>query len=334
MHTMTSEARPRVLSGIQPTADSFHLGNYLGAVRQWVAMQDDHDAFYFVPDLHALTVEHDPARIRALTYENAALALAAGLDPERTILYVQSHLAEHTELHYLLECATGYGEARRMIQFKEKASGQAHVRLSLLTYPVLMASDILLHDTEDVPVGQDQTQHVELTRDVATRFNARYGETFVVPRAVNPDVAARIMDLSNPAAKMSKSTVVPAGALFLLDPPDVLRRKVMRAVTDTETEVRHDPAAKPGVSNLLEILAACAAGASPGSLAGQFRGYGELKAAVADAVVAAVRPIQERYAALDPSYVDEVLRTGAERARERATATVRRAKRAVGLLPA
>jgi tryptophanyl-tRNA synthetase len=259
------------------------------------------------------------------------VVLAAGLDPRRTTFYVQSHVSEHTELHYLLECATGYGEAHRMIQFKEKARGQAHVRLSLLTYPVLMAADILLHDTEEVPVGDDQTQHVELTRDVATRFNARYGETFVVPRAVNPPVAARIMDLANPTAKMGKSGAADSGTLFLLDPPDVLRRKVMRAVTDTGSEVRYDPATKPGVSNLLEILAACVGG-SPQALAGQFRGYGELKAAVADAVIDVVRPIQERYAALEPAEVDAVLRDGAQRARERAAATVRRARQAIGLL--
>ena len=328
--TTTAIRTRRRLTGFQPTG-RLQLGNLIGALRPMVTAQEHTESVVLLADLHALTVEHDPARLRALTRQNAALVLAAGLDPGRTTFYVQSQVSEHTELHYLLECATGYGEAHRMIQFKEKARSQAHVRLSLLTYPVLMAADILLHDTEEVPVGEDQTQHVELTRDVATRFNARYGETFVVPRAVNPPVAARIMDLANPTAKMGKSGAADSGTLFLLDPPDVLRRKVMRAVTDTDSEVRYDRATKPGVSNLLEILAACVGG-SPQSLAGQFRGYGELKAAVADAVVDVVRPIQERYAALTPAEVDAVLRDGAQRARERAAATVRRARQAIGLL--
>lgn len=319
----------RRLSGFQPTG-RLHLGNYLGAIRPTVKTQGEADSVIVIVDLHALSVEHDPARLPALTRETATVLLAAGADPERATFYVQSHLPEHTELHYLLECATGYGEARRMIQFKDKAAGQSQVRLSLLTYPVLMAGDILLHDTDEVPVGDDQTQHLELTRDIATRFNARYGETFVVPRAVNPPVAARVMDVADPARKMCKSTGNVAGTLFLLDEPDVLRRKVMRATTDAETEVRFDPAAKPGVSNLLEILAACVGG-SPSALAANFDGYGQLKAAVADAVIDTVRPIQRGYGDLDPSYVDKVVRIGAERARPRAAATVRRAKSALGL---
>jgi len=316
---------PTTLTGFKPTGH-LHLGNYIGAVRPTVDAQDRTHAVVLVVDLHALTVPHDPARVRALTTEVAAVLLAAGVDPCRALLYVQSHVPEHTELHYLLECTTGYGEARRMIQFKEKAGQQT--RLSLLTYPVLMAGDILLHRTRDVPVGDDQSQHVELARDVAIRFNARYGETFVVPRAVKPQVAARIMDLSDPTAKMGKSNETDGGTLFLLDPPDVLRRKVMRAVTDTEGEVRYDLATKPGVSNLLEILAAC----TGSSVHTPFDGYRELKSAVAEAVIETVRPVQRRYAELDPTYVDDVLRDGAARARERTASTVSRAKQAIGLL--
>lgn len=331
MPTTATRARTaRRLSGLKPTGH-LHLGNHLGAIRPMVAAQDTSDSVVLVVDLHALTVEHDPAQLAALSAEQATVLLAAGVDPRRTTCYLQSHVPEHLELHYLLECATGYGEARRMIQFREKAAAQAHARLSLLTYPVLMAADILLHDTEEVPVGDDQTQHLELTRRLAQRFNARYGDTFVVPRAVRPPVAARIMDLTAPSAKMGKSSAA-AGTLYLLDPPDVLRRKVMRAVTDPETDVRYDPTAKPGVSNLLEILAGCC-GRDPVTLSGQFRSYGELKSAVADAVVATVAPVQDRYAELvaEPGRVQEVLRGGALRARERAAATVRRAKQALGL---
>jgi tryptophanyl-tRNA synthetase len=323
--------RTRRLTGFTPSGH-LQLGNLIGAIRPMVAGEDA-ASVVLLSDLHALTTEHDPARVRADTLEQATALLAAGVDPRCALFYQQSHVPEHTELHYLLECATGYGEAHRMIQFKEKAAGQAHVRLSLLTYPVLMAADILLHDTDEVPVGEDQSQHVELTRDVAQRFNTRYGSTFVVPRAVNPPVAARIMDLADPSSKMSKSTTRPAGTLFLLDPPSVLRRKVARAVTDAETEVRYDPATKPGVSNLLEILAATAGG-DPATLAGRFASYGELKAAVSDAVVAMLAPIQARHAELarDPGHVRSVLADGAARARETASATVRRAKDAIGLL--
>jgi tryptophanyl-tRNA synthetase len=358
--TAGSSRTARRLTGLTPSGH-LQLGNLFGAIRPMVAAQqattgvdrthaitgmdrthastgvDRTHAITFISDLHALTLDHDPRRLRAITVEHATLLLAAGLDPARSILYAQSQLREHTELHYLLECATGYGEAHRMIQFKEKSAGQAGVRLSLLTYPVLMAADILLHDIDEVPVGEDQSQHLELARDVAIRFNDRYGATFVVPRAVNPGVAARIMDLTDPTRKMSKSqsrTDTPAGTLFLLDPPDVLRRKVMRAVTDGEREVRYDPVAKPGVANLLEILAACHGG-DPAELAAGFAGgYGALKAAVADAVCEELRPIQARYAELagDPGYVRGVLADGAERVRDRAAATVGRARQAIGLL--
>ncbi|MBX6769054.1 MAG: tryptophan--tRNA ligase, partial [Actinomadura rubrobrunea] len=251
------------------------------------------------------------------------------------LFFVQSHVPQHTELHYLLECTTGYGEAQRMIQFKEKSQRGGPVRVSLLTYPVLMAADILLYDADEVPVGDDQSQHLELARDVAERFNGRYGPTFTVPKAVMPPVAARVMDLAAPDRKMSKSVPSPTGVLRLLDEPQVLRRKVMRAVTDTGTEVVYDPEGKPGVSNLLTILAACT-GDTPQAAAERFDRYGVLKEAVADAVVATLAPVRERYLELadDPGYVRAALRDGAERARDLAADKVRQAKSAIGLLPA
>jgi tryptophanyl-tRNA synthetase len=324
---------PRRLTGFTPSGD-LHLGNYFGAIRPIIAEQTLTDTVVFVSDLHALTLEHDPALVRRRTLEFATLLLAAGADPEACLFFVQSHVPEHTELHYLLESATGYGEAQRMIQFKEKSGRQEQVRVSLLTYPILMAADILLYDTGEVPVGEDQRQHVELARTVAQRFNARYASVFTVPAAVNPPVAARIMDLTAPTAKMSKTAPAPAGVLRLLDEHDVLQRKVMRAVTDAETTVTYDPARKPGVSNLLDILAACTDG-DPHRLAGRFDRYGELKQAVADAVVAVLAPIRDRYLRLaeDPRPVHEALRAGAERARELAAAKVRQVREAIGLLP-
>ena len=324
----------RRLTGFTPSG-SLHLGNYLGAIRPIIAEQRSTDTVVFISDLHALTVEHDPAEVRRRTLEVATLLLAAGADPGACLFLVQSQVPEHTELHYLLECTTGYGEAQRMIQFKEKSRRQEHVRMSLLTYPILMAADILLYDTDEVPVGEDQRQHVELARDVASRFNTRYGPTFTVPRAVNPPVAARIMDLTAPADKMSKSFSAVGGALRLLDEPDVLRRKVARAVTDGGSEVAYDPDGRPGLANLLTILAACT-GDDPVRLAGRFGRYGELKRAVADAVVAVLAPVRERYGELaaDPAYVGSVLRDGAARAREEAGRKVREAKAAIGLLPA
>jgi tryptophanyl-tRNA synthetase len=322
----------RRISGFTPTG-TLQLGNYLGAIRPTVEAQYDTDSLVFISDLHAMTVGHDPARLPAQTLEVAALLLAAGLDPDRSPLFVQSQVTEHTELHYLLECATSYGEAHRMIQFKEKAARQQQVRLSLLTYPVLMAADVLLYDVDEVPVGEDQSQHVELARDVATRFNGRYGETFVVPKACHPPTAARVMDLSDPTAKMSKTNPNEAGVLRLLDPPEMLRRKVMRAVTDTCREVRYDPDGQPGVANLLDILGACV-GDPPAALAPLFSSYGELKTAVADSVVAVLVPLQQRYRdlAADPAAVLAVLRDGRDRARARASVTVARARVAVGLL--
>jgi tryptophanyl-tRNA synthetase len=321
----------RIISGFKPTG-RLQLGNYLGAIRPTVAAQDGAESLVFVANLQALTVEHEPARLRERTLEVATVLLAAGVDPARSTLFIQSQVPEHTELHYLLESATSYGEAHRMIQFRERAANREQVRLSLLTYPVLMAADVLLYDVDTVPVGEDQSQHVELARDVAVRFNGRYGTTFVVPTASNPRSAARLRDLSDPGAKMGKSNASEAGVVFLLDSPTVIRRKVARAVTDNRMEVRYDPERQPGVANLLDILAACVDD-TPTALARLFSSYGELKAAVADTVVSTLAPVRERHAELaaDPAGVRAVLRDGAERARAYGAGTVRRAKEAIGL---
>ncbi|MER7761310.1 tryptophan--tRNA ligase [Streptomyces sp. NPDC097619] len=331
----------RIFSGIKPTGH-LTLGNYLGAVRQWVEVDQhraDADPVFCVVDLHALTVEHEPARVRRLSRQAATLLLASGLDPERCTLFVQSHVNEHTRLAYLLECTATDGELRRMIQYREKTAGAAAagqgVRLSLLTYPVLMAADILAYGAEEVPVGEDQRQHVELTRDLAVRFNQRYGHTFTVPRAVLPRVAARVMDLQDPRSKMGKSHASTAGIVYLLDDPATVEKKVMRAVTDNDGEVRYDREAKPGVSNLLDVLAACTGG-EPEALAAGYDSYGALKKDTAAAVVELLRPVRERHAELvgDPARVDAVLASGAGRARELARPVVDRAYRAIGLLPA
>ncbi|MGV9291807.1 tryptophan--tRNA ligase [Streptomyces sp. NPDC003719] len=328
----------RVFSGVKPTGN-LTLGNYLGALRRWAA-EDQHrsDALFCVVDLHALTVDHDPARVRRLSRQAASLLLAAGLDPELCTVFVQSHVDEHARLSYLLECVATDGEMRRMIQYKEKAARERErggsVRLSLLTYPVLMAADILAYGTDEVPVGHDQTQHVELARDLAVRFNQRYGHTFVVPRATNPAVAARVMNLQEPDSKMGKSDDVGPGIVYLLDEPDVVRKKVMRAVTDSGREVVYDREGRPGLANLLEILAACT-GAEPEVLAGGYDSYGALKKDVAEAVVEVLRPLRTRHRELcaDPGYVEGVLREGAEKARTMARPTVDAAYRAIGLLP-
>ncbi|MER6346088.1 tryptophan--tRNA ligase [Streptomyces sp. NPDC001595] len=329
----------RVFSGVKPTGH-LTLGNYLGAMRRWAAV-DQHraDALFCVVDLHALTVEHDPARVMRLSRQAATLLLASGLDSERCTVFVQSHVDEHARLSYLLECVATDGEMRRMIQYKEKAARErvrgGSVRLSLLTYPVLMAADILAYGTDEVPVGDDQTQHVELARDLAVRFNQRYGHTFVVPRATSPEVAARVMNLQEPTSKMGKSDDVGPGIVYLLDEPDTVRRKVMRAVTDSGQEVVYDREQRPGVANLLEILAACTGG-NPEALSGVYESYGALKKDTAEAAVEALRPVQERHKELcaDPGYVEGVLRDGAERARAMARPTVDAAYRAIGLLPA
>ncbi|MGI8627689.1 MAG: tryptophan--tRNA ligase, partial [Geodermatophilaceae bacterium] len=249
--------RPRVLSGIQPTADSFHLGNYLGALRHWVALQDSHDAFYCVVDLHALTVEPEPEALRRRTRASAAQLLALGVDPTRSTLFVQSHVRQHTQLTWLLECITGYGEAARMVQFKDKSAKSAdRVTVGLFTYPVLQAADILLYHADAVPVGEDQRQHLELTRDLAQRFNTRLGQTFTVPEPYIVKETARIADLSDPGKQMSKSDLSAAGRIELLDDPAVNAKKIKSAVTDTGREISYDPENKPGVSNLLVILSA------------------------------------------------------------------------------
>ncbi|MGW7069625.1 tryptophan--tRNA ligase [Streptomyces sp. NPDC054855] len=328
----------RIFSGIKPTGH-LTLGNYLGAVRQWAEV-DQHraESLFSVVDLHALTVDHDPGRVRRLSRQAATLLLASGIDPERATVFVQSHVDEHARLSYLLECVATDGEMRRMIQYKEKSAIErargGSVRLSLLTYPVLMAADILAYGADEVPVGDDQVQHVELTRDLAVRFNQRYGHTFVVPRATYPKVAARVMDLQDPLSKMGKSGDAAAGIIYLLDEPEVVRKKVMRAVTDGGSEVEYDREAKPGVSNLLEILAACEGG-SPEGLSGVYESYGALKKDTADAVVETLRPLQAKHKELvvDPAYVEQVLRRGAERAREMSRPTVDTAYRAIGLLP-
>ncbi|MFD9322118.1 tryptophan--tRNA ligase [Streptomyces sp. NPDC060053] len=328
----------RVFSGVKPTGH-LTLGNYLGALRQWAEV-DQHraDSLFCVVDLHALTVDHDPARVRRLSRQAATLLLAVGLDPQLCTVFVQSHVDEHARLSYLLECVATDGEMRRMIQYKEKSGRERErggsVRLSLLTYPVLMAADILAYGTDEVPVGDDQAQHVELTRDLAVRFNQRYGHTFVVPKATHPAVAARVMNLQEPTSKMGKSDDFGPGIVYLLDEPDVVRKKVMRAVTDSGREVVYDREERPGLANLLEILAACTGG-EPEALAGAYASYGALKKDTADAVVEVLRPVQARHSELcaDPVHVEGVLRDGAAKARAMARPVVDSAYRAIGLLP-
>jgi tryptophanyl-tRNA synthetase len=322
----------RVLSGVQPSGE-LHLGNYLGALRPWVAHQADNDAFYCVVDLHALSQDYDPKTLAARTLETATHLLAVGLDPVQCTLFIQSHVPEHPRLAWLLECTATYGELKRMTQFKEKGGESESVRVGLFTYPVLQAADILLYDAERVPVGDDQRQHLELTRDVAIRFNHHLGDTFVVPTAAVPTVAARVMDLQEPTRKMSKSVTSPLGTVLVFDPPEEIERKVRKAVTDTETTVRYDVAAKPGVSNLLELLAA-ATGGSPADLAAGYNSYGPLKADVASALVELLRPVRARYEELkaDPGHVVAVLAAGAAKAHVVAAATLDRAMRAAGLL--
>lgn len=323
-----------VFTGVQPSG-RLTFGNLIGALLPARRLQETADCLFCVVDLHALTVAHDPARIRKRSREVATLMLAAGLDPDRAVIFCQSHVSAHTELAYLMECTATVGELSRMIQYKEKAAQQRSVRASLFTYPALMAADILAYQVDEVPVGDDQRQHVELARDLAIRFNRAYGDTFTVPRGVHPEVAARLKDLADPTAKMSKSAGHDAGVIRLLDPPELVRRKIMRAVTDDRGLVRYDPDGQPGVANLLGLLAACTGG-DPARLAERYDRYGALKTDVADAVLAVLEPIQRRYEdlAADPDAVDAVLADGARRAAERAAPTVAAARRAIGLLPA
>jgi tryptophanyl-tRNA synthetase len=323
----------RVLSGVQPSGE-LHLGNYLGAIRNWVADQDRYDCFYCIVDLHALTLEIDPADLRTRTRETALDLLAAGLDPDRCTLFVQSHVPEHPRLAWLLECTATMGELGRMTQFKEKSEGRDSVRVGLFTYPVLQAADILLYDADRVPVGDDQRQHLELARQLAQRFNHRYGDTFVVPTSSVPPLGARVMDLQYPERKMSKTLSSPLGTVLLFDEPDEIVRKVRKAVTDTETTVDYDPEHRPGVANLLELLAS-ATGQEPEDLAGSYDGYGQLKADVADALVELLRPIREKRVSLaaDPGAVGDLMAVGAAKAEAVAGVTYRRAAEAIGLLP-
>lgn len=311
---------------MQPTGDAT-LGSYLGALRNWVDAQNA-DAYYCVVDLHALTFPQDPDELRRQTIELATTFMAVGIDPEIATLFVQSHVHEHTELAWLMECTAAYGELSRMTQFKDKSGKAGFVSAGLFTYPALMAADILLYDTEEVPVGDDQRQHVELTRDLAERFNARHGQTFTVPKAVIPKAGARVMDLQNPTRKMSKSEDSPAGTIIVLEDLDSIAKKIKRAATSTD----YDPAA-PGAANLLSILSACR-GEPIESLAGKYSQYGPLKSDVTDAVVEVLTPIQKRYAELssDPATVAQILAMGAGKAQTVAAATLERARRAVGLL--
>lgn len=324
--------RPRVLSGIRPTGSGFHLGNYLGAVKHWALMQDEAECFFFVADLHALVDVPEPAQLQARTREAAAELLAMGVDPARSTVFAQSHVREHAELGWVMGCLTGFGEASRMTQFKDKGGGS----VGLFTYPVLQAADILMYQADSVPIGEDQRQHLELTRDLAQRFNSRYGDTFTVPGAYVGKQGARIKDLQDPARKMSKS-IGGAGTLWVLDEPKALTKKLKSAVTDTGREVVVDVEAKPGVSNLLTVLSVVTGRPLP-ALEQDFqgKGYGDLKSAVAEAVVAEFEPVRARYTELvaDPAELDRLLADGAARAREVAVTTMAAVRERVGLLAA
>jgi len=331
--------QPRVFSGIQPTADSFHLGNYLGALRQWVTLQETHDTIYCVVDLHAITLPQPPADLRRRTRVAAAQLFAAGIDPDRSIVFVQSHVPEHAELAWVLSCLTGFGEASRMVQFKDKSAkaGAEAASVGLFTYPILQAADILLYDADQVPVGEDQRQHLELTRDLAQRFNHRFGQTFVVPGPYILPEVAKITDLQDPSIKMSKSASSPQGIIDVLEDPNSVQRKIMRAVTDTDGEVRADEQAKPGVTNLLRIYSALG-GVPVAALEERYAGagYGAFKTDLAQVVVDALAPIRERTEKLlgDETELDKLLAIGAARARELAVPTMARVRDRVGFLPA
>ncbi len=326
----------RVLSCIQPTGE-VHLGNYLGALRNWVSGQHENDAFHGIVDLHALTITETPGVLGDNTLKLAAMLFAVGLDPDVATVFVQSHVAEHSQLGWIMETQVSFGELSRMTQFKDKAAKREHdfVSAGLFTYPALQAADILLYDTDEVPVGEDQRQHIEITRDIAIRFNHRFGETFRLPKAVMPKAGARVMDLQDPTSKMSKSADTDSGLVNMLDAPSVVMKKFKRAVTDSESEVRYHREEKPGVSNLLEILSACT-GDSPEALAAKYSQYGPLKSDTGDAVVAMLEPIQARYGELmaDPAELQSLLRKGAGKAREVAAATLGRAHSAIGITPA
>jgi tryptophanyl-tRNA synthetase len=340
MPTAAPAALPRVLSGIQPTADSFHFGNYLGALRQWVALQDEFEPFFFLADLHAITVDKpSPKVLRERTLVAAAQLVAAGIDPDRSAIFVQSQIPEHAELAWVLNCLTGFGEARRMTQFKDKSAkgGEGASSVGLFTYPILQAADILLYRPQYVPVGEDQRQHLELTRDLAQRFNSQYKKTFRLPEPYILKETAKITDLQNPTAKMSKSASSPGGIIDLLDEPAVSAKKIRSAVTDSDTAVRFDPTAKPGVSNLLTIYAALT-GRGIDELVEAYagKGYGDFKGDLAEVVVDFLTPFRDRTRALmdDRAELDAILKRGAERAREVAARTLRDVYENVGFLPA
>jgi tryptophanyl-tRNA synthetase len=337
--TGPAQDRPRVLSGIQPTSGSFHLGNYLGAVRQWVDLQEANDAFYMVVDLHAITVPQDPAVLRENTRVSVAQLLGAGLDPQRCTLFIQSHVPEHAQLGWVMNCLTGFGEAARMTQFKDKSAkqGSDSTTVGLFTYPILQVADILLYQADAVPVGEDQRQHLELTRDLAERFNARFAPTFTLPKPYILKETAKIMDLQDPAAKMSKSAASPKGLVNLLDDPKASAKKFKSAVTDTDTVVTYDEEKKPGVANLLRIHSALS-GQSVDQLVEHFEGrmYGALKTELAELFTEWVAPFQERTQAYlaDPAELDRVLARGAEKAREVASQTLATVYDRIGFLPA
>ena len=332
-------SRPRVLSGIQPTADSFHFGNYLGALRQWVDLQEDYQPFFFIADLHAITVEQDPKVLRERCLRAAAQLLAMGVDPARSAIFIQSQVPAHAQLGWVLQCLTGFGEARRMTQFKDKSArnGEGAASVGLFTYPVLQAADILLYRPHFVPVGEDQRQHLELTRDLAQRFNHRYKKTFRLPEPYILKATAKIADLQDPTSKMSKSASSPAGIIEMLDDPKVSAKKVRSAVTDSGSEIRFDTEEKPGVSNLLTIYSALT-GSPVAELAEAFagRGYGDLKKELAEVVVDFVTPFRERTLELldDQAYLSDVLRRGAEQAHAVADATLRDVYQRVGFVAA
>lgn len=336
--TASTPKKQRVLSGIQPTADSYHLGNYLGALKQWIDLQNSFEAFYFIPDLHAITVDQNPKELRYRTIAGAAQLLALGIDPEKSALFVQSHVHEHAELAWVLTCLTGFGEAGRMTQFKDKSAKRGADRTSagLYVYPMLMAADILLYRPQLVPVGEDQRQHLELTRTLAERFNSRYKKTFPVPEAFIPQGSAKIYDLQEPTAKMSKSADNEKGLINLLDDPKTSTKRIRSAVTDAGTEIYFDKEEKPGVSNLL-VIQSSLTGTSIDDLVKSYegKGYGVLKADTADALVDFVTPMQEKYNMYmsDRAELEAVLAKGAERAREVATRTLADVYDRVGFLP-
>ncbi len=338
MSPAPSTSGPRLFSGMQPSAESLHAGNYIGALLQWTELQRDYDAVFCVVDLHAITVPQDPEQLRQATRRTAAQYIAAGIDPASSILFVQSHVPAHAELAWVLNTITGFGEASRMTQFKDKSAKQGSdaASVGLFTYPILQAADILLYDAEVVPVGEDQRQHIELTRDLGTRFNSRFGDTFTIPEVRILAETAKVYDLQNPTAKMSKSGESPQGILWLLDDPKVTAKKVKSAVTDADRDIRYDPAEKPGVSNLLTLLSVLGGESVPdleASFAG--RGYGDLKGETADAVVAAFEPVRTRTLELldDPAELDRMLAGNAERAAEIAEATLAKVYDRIGFLP-